>query len=176
MAEDGRRGLPYPCPMLNVRSETAMRVLIAIEPRAYSQTIGYTVRALRPRYAVEVLDPDLLGAEVERHPPTWCCAACPGQSLRAKGPRGCSSVLTRHQGSRSPSTTATWDWRACCSTTCCPSSTRRSPCAAAPDLATGILSKSLRTDPTDETVPATRNTHIWGLSPDACYITYTMHR
>jgi hypothetical protein len=46
--------------------KTAMRVLIAIEPRAYSQTIGYTVRALRPRYAVEVLDPDSLGSEVER--------------------------------------------------------------------------------------------------------------
>ena len=42
-----------------------MGVLIAIEPRAYCQTICYTVRALRPRYAVRTVDPDLLGAEVE---------------------------------------------------------------------------------------------------------------
>lgn len=86
MAEDGGRGLPYPCPMLNVRSETPMRVLIAIEPRAYSQTIGYTVRALRPRYAVEVLDPDLLGAEVERHPPDLVLCSLPRPIASGEGP------------------------------------------------------------------------------------------
>lgn len=55
--------------MINARPQTAIRVLIAIEPRAYSQTIGYTVRALRPRYAVGNVDPDLLGAEVECRAP-----------------------------------------------------------------------------------------------------------
>ena len=54
--------------MINASPETHMRMLIAIEPRAYSQTIGYTVRALRPRYLVRTVDPDLLGAEIE------CCA------------------------------------------------------------------------------------------------------
>lgn len=54
--------------MINASPETAMRMLIAIEPRAYSQTIGYTVQALRPRYVVRTVAPDLLGAEIE------CCA------------------------------------------------------------------------------------------------------
>ncbi len=54
--------------MTNTDPETDMRMLIAIEPRAYSQTIGYTVQALRPRYVVRTVDPDLLGAEIE------CCA------------------------------------------------------------------------------------------------------
>ncbi len=55
--------------VLNARLETAMRVLISIDPRAYSQTIGYTVRALKPHYAMDILDPDLLRTEVERHSP-----------------------------------------------------------------------------------------------------------
>lgn len=54
--------------MIDASPETEMRMLIAIEPRAYSQTIGYPVRALRPRYAVRTVDPDLLVAEME------CCA------------------------------------------------------------------------------------------------------
>ena len=43
--------------MINARPEIALRVLIAIEPRAYSQTIDYTVQALRSRYAVRTVDP-----------------------------------------------------------------------------------------------------------------------
>jgi hypothetical protein len=52
--------------MINARPEIALRVLIAIEPRAYSQTIDYTVQALRSRYAVRTVDPARLGDEVER--------------------------------------------------------------------------------------------------------------
>lgn len=63
-----------------------MRVLIAIEPRAYSQTIGYTVRALRPRYTVEVLDPNLLGAEVERRPPDLVLCSLPRPITLREGP------------------------------------------------------------------------------------------
>ncbi len=63
-----------------------MRVLIAIEPRAYGQTIGFTVRALRPRYAVEVLDPDLLGAEVERRAPDLVLCSLPRPLLSDEGP------------------------------------------------------------------------------------------
>ena len=63
-----------------------MRVLIAIEPRAYSQTIGYTVRALRPHYAVEVLDADLLGAEVERRPPDLVLCSLPRPVALGEGP------------------------------------------------------------------------------------------
>ena len=54
--------------MIDASPETGMRMLIAIEPRAYSQTIGYTIQALRPRYMMRTVDPDLLGAEIE------CCA------------------------------------------------------------------------------------------------------
>lgn len=77
---------PILVPMLNARSETAIRVLIAIEPRAYSQTIGYTVMALRPRYAVEVLDPDLLGAEVESRPPDLVLSSLPRPVASGGGP------------------------------------------------------------------------------------------
>ncbi len=77
---------PILVPMLNARSETTMRVLIAIEPRAYSQTIGYTVMALRPRYAVEVLDPDLLGAEVECRPPDLVLSSLPRPVASDEGP------------------------------------------------------------------------------------------
>jgi len=52
--------------MINARPEIAMRVLIATEPRAYSQTIDYTVQALRHPYAVRTVDPGRLGDEVER--------------------------------------------------------------------------------------------------------------
>ena len=54
-----------------------MGVLIAIEPRAYCQTIGYTVRALRPRYAVATVDPDLLGCEVESRSPDLVLCSLP---------------------------------------------------------------------------------------------------
>ena len=49
--------------MINARPEIALRVLIATEPRAYSQTIDYTVQALRHPYAVRTVDPGRLGDE-----------------------------------------------------------------------------------------------------------------
>ena len=61
-------------------------MLIAIEPRAYSQTIGYTVRALRPRYAVATVDPDLLGCEVERCAPDLVLCSLPRPITMGEGP------------------------------------------------------------------------------------------
>jgi hypothetical protein len=63
-----------------------MRVIIAIEPRAYGQTIGYTVRALRPRYAVATVDPDLLGDEVERRCPDLVLCSLPRPITLGEGP------------------------------------------------------------------------------------------
>ncbi len=70
---DGRcREASVPGTLLSMdlsKPEVNMTVLIAIEPRAYRQTIGYTVQALRPSYVVEVVDPDRLRAEVARRIP-----------------------------------------------------------------------------------------------------------
>jgi hypothetical protein len=63
---EARRRCPTLVYMINARPEIALRVLIAIEPRAYSQTIDYTIQALRSRYAVRTVDPARLGDEVER--------------------------------------------------------------------------------------------------------------
>jgi hypothetical protein len=72
--------------MINAIPETAMRMLIAIEPRAYSQTIGYTVRTLRPRYVVRTVDPDLLGAEIECCAPNLVLCSLPRPITLGEGP------------------------------------------------------------------------------------------
>ncbi len=111
--------------------ETAMRMLIAIEPRAYSQTIGYTIQALRPRYMVRTVDPDLLGAEIECCAPNLVLCSLPRPVALDEGlawvefrpyarPREQLSVNDRHLGLER------WRLRICC-----PSSTRRSPRSAA---------------------------------------------
>ena len=62
-----------------------MMVFIAIEPRAYWQTIGCAVQALRPRYAVEVVDPDRLRAEVERRIPEVVLCSLPRTDTSDEG-------------------------------------------------------------------------------------------
>lgn len=44
-------------------------LFVSLEPRSYSEVIGYTIEALRPRLAVEVVQPDSLCSEVERVSP-----------------------------------------------------------------------------------------------------------
>ena len=63
-----------------------MKVLIAVAPCAYRQTIGYTVQALRPRYMVEVVDPDRLYAEVERRIPEVVLCSLPRTNTSDEGP------------------------------------------------------------------------------------------
>ena len=63
-----------------------MMVLIAIEPRAYRQTIGYTVQALRPRYMVDVIDPDRLRVEVQRRIPDVVLCSLPRTGISDEGP------------------------------------------------------------------------------------------
>lgn len=46
-----------------------LTLLVSLEPRSYSEVIGYTIEAMRPRLAVEVVQPDSLCSEVKRVSP-----------------------------------------------------------------------------------------------------------
>lgn len=44
-------------------------VLVAVEPRCYREAIGFSVRTLRPRLEVIIVEPENLGREIARiHP------------------------------------------------------------------------------------------------------------
>lgn len=51
--------------MKNKRREDRLTLLVSLEPRAYSEVIGYTIGAMRPLLAVKVVEPDWLCSEVE---------------------------------------------------------------------------------------------------------------
>lgn len=46
-----------------------LRVMVAIEPRAYRESIAYSLEGLRPDVEVEIGDPGSLGSEVRRLEP-----------------------------------------------------------------------------------------------------------
>ncbi len=54
-----------------------MRVIVAIEPRAYREVIGETIRALRPHVEVTILEPGTLRAGVRRLDPQLVFAEYP---------------------------------------------------------------------------------------------------
>lgn len=55
--------------MNDVGKEHRLTLLVSLEPRAYSEVIGYTIGAMRPRLDVEVVEPDSLYSEVENASP-----------------------------------------------------------------------------------------------------------
>ncbi len=54
-----------------------MRVLVAIEPRLYRETLGRALRGLRPRLEVAVVEPEDLWAAVVRLDPELVIANLP---------------------------------------------------------------------------------------------------
>ena len=61
-----------------------MRVLVAMEPRAYREAIGEAIRWLRPRVEVAILEPEELENEIARLDPELVISARP-VSWIAKG-------------------------------------------------------------------------------------------
>lgn len=55
--------------MENKGTDGQLTLLVSLEPRAYSEVIGYTIEAMRPQLAVEIVQPDSLCSEVERMEP-----------------------------------------------------------------------------------------------------------
>ena len=65
-----------------------MKVLVAVEPRAYREAIGLTLQALRPQVRVAMCEPDDLLSEVSRLGPQLVIYSWPGADPVPEGVLG----------------------------------------------------------------------------------------
>lgn len=63
--------------MAETSEKARPRVLVAIEPRSYSQTIGMVIGGLRPALEVRVVEPDNVLQDIDGHVPVLVLCSRP---------------------------------------------------------------------------------------------------
>lgn len=63
--------------MDNAQTNHRLKLLVSLEPRAYSEVIGATIDALRPHLEVRVVPPEALCQEVARETPEMVLCSQP---------------------------------------------------------------------------------------------------